>query len=77
MINTHDTYSEKMTDKCIVPLNIRNVSNFKIWERFFWLESFKNSRKGTLSLIYVLSRHRTIILIKYEKNLITIYFFVF
>ena len=30
MINTHDTYSEIMTDKWIIPLNIRNVSNCKI-----------------------------------------------
>ena len=38
----------------------------------FWLESLKIAWKGTLIFIYAISRYRTIILIKYEKNVITI-----
>ena len=36
------------------------------------LKSLKIAWKGTLIFIYVISRYRTIIPIKYEKNLITI-----
>ena len=49
MIRKFDTYSEM-----IVLLDIRNVSNFKIWGWGFWLKSLKIAWKGTLIFIYML-----------------------
>ena len=75
MINKFDTYSEIMpgNNVWIVLLDIRNVSNFMIWGKGFWLESLKIAWKGTLIFIYVIGQYRTIILIKFEKNLITMF----
>ena len=54
MIRKFDTYSEMMFIVWIVLLDIRNVSNFKIWGWGFWLESLKIAWKGTLIFIYVI-----------------------
>ena len=53
MIRKFDTYSEMMP-VWIVLLDVRNVSNFKIWGWGFWLESLKIAWKGTMIFIYVI-----------------------
>ena len=58
MISRFDTYSEIMHGLLYGlsgTLNIRNVSNFNIWGRIFWLESLK------IAYIYVVGRYETII----------------
>ena len=55
MIRKFDTYSEMIPVYCMdCLLDIRNVSNFKIWGWGFWLESLKIAWKGTLIFIYVI-----------------------
>ena len=68
MINKFDIDSEIMNDHCMeLSRWIFDMSAISRYGEEFlaW--------NGTLILIYVISRYQTIILTKYEKNLITIH----
>ena len=74
MINKFDTYSEIMPDYCMeCSAKYSKCQQFQEMGRGFWLESLEIAKKGTLIFIYVVGRYQTLILLKFEKNLKTIF----
>ena len=74
MINKFDTYSQIMPDYCMdCPAKYSKCQQFQDYGEGFWFKSLKIAWKSTLIFIYVVGRHHTIILMKFEKNLITVF----
>ena len=63
-----------MPDYCVdCPASYSKCPQCQDMGRVFWLEFLQIAWKGILVFIYVICRYRTIILMKYEKNQITIF----